>query len=90
MAKYNINQIQKMVDRLEAIGIKSEKAVLDMPFEILEDIPNYTLADVKTILILRKIAKTNKNALHWNNIYISKVYHSFYKNALHLFFKGEK
>lgn len=71
MAKYNINQIQKMVDRLEAIGIKSEKAVLDMPFEILEDIPNYTLADVKTILILRKIAKTNKNALH-------------------LFFKGEK
>ena len=64
MAKYNINQIQKMVDRLEAIGIKSEKAVLDMQFEILEDIPNYTLADVKTILILRKIAKTNKNSLH--------------------------
>lgn len=64
MAKYNINQIQKMIDRLEAIGIKSEKAVLDMQFEILEDIPNYTLADVKTILILRKIAKTNKNSLH--------------------------
>ena len=41
MAKYNINQIQKMVDRLEAIGIKSEKAVLDMQFEILEDIPNF-------------------------------------------------
>ena len=64
MAKYNINQIQKMIDRLEAIGIKSEKAILDMQFEILDDIPNYTLADVKTIMILRKIAKTNKNSLH--------------------------
>ena len=64
MAKYNINQIQKMIDRLEAIGIKSEKAILDMQFEILDDIANYTLADVKTIMILRKIAKTNKNSLH--------------------------
>ena len=33
MAKYNINQIQKMIDRLAEIGIKTEKAILDMKFE---------------------------------------------------------
>ena len=36
MAKYNIAQIQKMVDRLAEIGINTEKAILSMEFEDLE------------------------------------------------------
>ena len=64
MAKYNINQIQKMIDKLAEIGIKTEKEILDMGFEVLKKIPNYTLTDVKTIITLQEIAKTNKNALY--------------------------
>lgn len=37
MAKYNIAQIQKMIDRLAEIGINTEKAILNMQFEDLEN-----------------------------------------------------
>ena len=40
MAKYNINQIQKMVDRLAEAGINTEKAILNMQFEDLEKFSN--------------------------------------------------
>lgn len=63
MAKYNINQIQKMINRLSEIGIKTEKAILEMKFEDLEKFPSYTLTDIKTIITLRKIATENKKAL---------------------------
>lgn len=63
MAKYNINQFQKMIDRLYEVGIKTEKALVDMKMEDLEKLPNYTLTDVKTIITLKKIAKDNKQAL---------------------------
>ena len=54
MAKYNIAQIQKMVDRLAEIGINTEKAILSMEFEDLEKLPNYTITDIKTLISLRK------------------------------------
>lgn len=63
MAKYNINQISKMVDRLAEAGINTEKAIMNMTFEDLEKIPNYTMKDIKTIISLRKAIKANKKAL---------------------------
>lgn len=63
MAKYNISRIEKMIDRLTEIGINTEKAILDMNFEDLEKMPNYTITDIKTIISLRKIIKKNKKAL---------------------------
>ena len=33
MAKYNITQIQKIIERLAEIGINTEKAILNMQFE---------------------------------------------------------
>ena len=63
MAKYNINQIQKMVDRLAEAGINTEKAIVNMQFEDLEKLPNYTITDIKTLISLRKAIKANKKAL---------------------------
>lgn len=63
MAKYNINQISKMVERLAEAGINTEKAILNMTFEDLEKIPNYTMKDIKTIISLRKAIRANKKAL---------------------------
>lgn len=63
MAKYNINQISKMVDRLAEAGINTEKAIMNMTFEDLDKIPNYTMKDIKTIISLRKAIKANKKAL---------------------------
>ena len=63
MAKYNINQISKMVERLAEAGINTEKAIMNMTFEDLEKIPNYTIKDIKTIISLRKAIKANKKAL---------------------------
>ena len=54
MAKYNIAQIQKMIDRLAEIKIDTEKAILSMQFEDLEKLPNYTITDIKTLISLRK------------------------------------
>ena len=63
MAKYNINQISKMIERLAEAGINTEKAIMNMTFEDLEKIPNYTIKDIKTIISLRKAIKANKKAL---------------------------
>ena len=63
MAKYNIAQIQKMIERLAEIGINTEKAILDMQFEDLEKMPNYTITDIKTLISLRKAIRKNKKAL---------------------------
>ncbi len=63
MAKYNINQISKMIEKLAEAGINTEKAILNMTFEDLEKIPNYTIKDIKTIISLRKAIRTNKKAL---------------------------
>lgn len=63
MAKYNIKQIQKMVDRLAKIGINTEKAILNMEFEDLEKMPSYTKTDIKTLITLRKAIRKNKKAL---------------------------
>ena len=63
MAKYNINQISKMIEKLAEAGINTEKAILNMTFEDLEKIPNYTIKDIKTIISLRKALRTNKKAL---------------------------
>ncbi|MFQ9296835.1 MAG: hypothetical protein ACLR4X_00125 [Clostridia bacterium] len=63
MAKYNITQIQKMVDRLAKIGINTEKAILNMEFEDLEKMPSYTKTDIKTLITLRKAIRKNKKAL---------------------------
>ncbi len=63
MAKYNINQISKMIDRLAESGINTEKAILNMTFEDLEKIPNYTVTDIKTLISLRKAIRVNKKAL---------------------------
>lgn len=63
MAKYNISQIQKMVDRLAEAGIKTEKAILNMTLEDLDKFPNFTIVDIKTLITLRKIIKVNKKAL---------------------------
>ena len=59
MAKYNIAQIQKMIDRLAEIGINTEKAILNMQFEDLEKLPNYTITDIKTLISLRKAIRKN-------------------------------
>ena len=61
MAKYNIAQIQKMIDRLAEIGINTEKAILNMQFEDLEKFPNFTITDIKTLISLRKAIRKNKN-----------------------------
>ncbi len=61
--KYDINQISKMIDNLAKAGINTEKAILEMKFEDLDKIPNYTLKDVKTLISLRKAIKANKKAL---------------------------
>ena len=63
MAKYNITQIQKIVDRLAKIGINTEKAILNMEFEDLEKMPSYTKTDIKTLITLRKAIRKNKKAL---------------------------
>ena len=63
MAKYNITQIQKIVDRLAKIGINTEKAILNMEFEGLEKMPSYTKSDIKTLITLRKAIRKNKKAL---------------------------
>ncbi len=63
MAKYNINQISKMIERLAEAGINTEKAIVNMTFEDLEKIPNYTMKDIKTIISLRKAIRANKKAL---------------------------
>ena len=63
MAKYNITQIQKMVDRLAKIGINTEKAILNMEFEDLEKMPSYTKTDIKTLITLRKAIRKNKKAI---------------------------
>ena len=63
MAKYNINQIEKFIDKLKGIGIKTEKAILDMKIEDLEKLPRYTLTDIKTLITIRKIATENRKAL---------------------------
>lgn len=63
MAKYNINQISKMIDRLAEAGINTEKAIMNMTFEDLEKMPNFTMKDIKTIISLRKAIKANKKAL---------------------------
>ena len=63
MAKYNINQISKMIDILAESGINTEKAILNMTFEDLEKIPNYTVTDIKTLISLRKAIRVNKKAL---------------------------
>lgn len=63
MAKYNITQIQKMVDRLAKIGINTEKAILNMEFEDLEKMPSYTKTDIKTLITLRNAIRKNKKAL---------------------------
>ena len=63
MAKYNIAQIQKMIDRLAEIGINTEKAILNMQFEELEKFPNFTITDIKTLISLRKAIRKNKNVL---------------------------
>ncbi len=63
MAKYTINQISKMVEKLAEAGINTEKAILNMTFEDLEKIPNYTMKDIKTIISLRRAIRANKKAL---------------------------
>lgn len=63
MAKYNISQIQKMIDRLAEAGINTEKAILNMEFEDLEKLPNYTITDIRTLISLRKAIKANKKVL---------------------------
>ena len=63
MAKYNINQIQKMVERLAEAGINTEKAILNMTLEDLEKFPNFTITDIKTLVSLRKAIRVNKKAL---------------------------
>ena len=63
MAKYNIAKLQKMIERLAEIGINTEKAILNMQFEDLEKMPNYTITDIKTLVILRKAIRKNKKAL---------------------------
>ena len=63
MAKYNISQIQKMIDRLAEAGINREKAILNMEFEDLEKLPNYTITDIRTLISLRKAIKANKKVL---------------------------
>ena len=63
MAKYNIAQIQKMIERLAEIGKKKKKAILNMQFEDLEKMPNYTITDIKTLVSLRKARRKNKKAL---------------------------
>ena len=63
MAKYNINQISKIIERLAEAGINTEKAILNMTFEDLEKMSDYTVKDIKTIVSLRKAIKNNKKAL---------------------------
>lgn len=63
MAKYNISQIQKMVERLAEAGINTEKAILNMTLEDLEKFPNFTITDIKTLVSLRKAIRVNKKAL---------------------------
>ena len=63
MAKYNISQIQKMIDRLAEAGINTEKAILNMEFEDLEKLPKYTITDIRTLISLRKAIKANKKVL---------------------------
>ena len=63
MAKYNISQIQKMIDRLAEAGINTEKSILNMEFEDLEKLPNYTITDIRTLISLRKAIKANKKVL---------------------------
>ena len=63
MAKYNISQIQKMIDRLAEAGINTEKAILNMEIEDLEKLPNYTITDIRTLISLRKAIKANKKVL---------------------------
>lgn len=63
MVKYNISQIQKMIDRLAEAGINTEKAILNMEFEDLEKLPNYTITDIRTLISLRKAIKANKKVL---------------------------
>lgn len=63
MAKYNISQIQKMIDRLAEAGINTEKAILNMEFEDLEKLHNYTITDIRTLISLRKAIKANKKVL---------------------------
>lgn len=52
-----------MIEKLAEAGINTEKAILNMTFEDLEKIPNYTIKDIKTIISLRKAIRTNKKAL---------------------------
>lgn len=64
MENYNINKISKLVTRLESeVGIMTEKDISNMKFEDLEKLNSYTVDDIKTLIILRKIIAENKNSL---------------------------
>lgn len=63
MAKYNINQISKIIDKLASAGINTEKAILNMTFEDLDKLDTFTITDIKTLISLRKAIRTNKKAL---------------------------
>ena len=41
----------------------TEKAILNMEFEDLEKLPNYTITDIRTLISLRKAIKANKKVL---------------------------
>ena len=60
MAKYNLTNITKLLERIFNVGFTDEKSILAIQLEDLEKIPDITPMDIKIILDLKKAIKSKK------------------------------
>lgn len=60
MAKYNLTNITKLLERIFNVGFTDEKSILSIQLEDLEKIPDITPIDIKIILDLKKAIKNKK------------------------------
>lgn len=60
MAKYNFNQVTKLLEKLFKAGYTDEKNILAIQLDDLEKIPDISSTDITIIIELKKAIKTRK------------------------------
>lgn len=60
MAKYNFNQVTKLLEKIFKAGFIDDKSIIAIQLDDLEKIPDISSNDITILLELKKAIKTKK------------------------------
>ena len=60
MAKYNFNQVTKLLEKIFKAGFIDDKSIIAIQLDDLEKIPDISSSDITILLELKKAIKTKK------------------------------